>query len=109
MRAVANDRIRIWRGNKTDAFGDLVDADNEPVGETPAMIRERDRRVYLPAEGATRVIRAYYARVGPEVDIRKGDRIEAIRSGRRYLVTEISDPLSAVMRPDIQLTLSRTD
>ena len=108
MRAPANDRVRILRGTTTNAFGDEVDADLALVGVFPARIIEGTRRVYLPAEGGTRVIRTYNARVGAEVDIRKGDRLESVRSPRKYLVTEIADPLSGIMKPDIVLVLSRT-
>jgi hypothetical protein len=114
VRAVANDRVRILRGTTTNGYGDEVDADLVVLGEFPARIVEGSRRVYIPAEGATRIIRTYNAKIGPEVDIRKGDRLESTRLRRRetkprkYLVTEIADPLSAVMQPDISLVLSRT-
>lgn len=108
MRAAANTTISILRGTEQDGYGDEVDSDTPLYTGVAASILGSSRRVYLPAEGATRVIHSYSGRCGAEVDLRKDDRVRDERSGTIYLVTELADQTSLVMQPDRVFTLSRT-
>jgi hypothetical protein len=109
MIAAANTKITILRGTQVDAFGDTVDSDVAVYSDIQAAITESNRRVYLPAEKASRVVRAYACRVGYEVDLRKDDRIRDQLSGTVYVVTELNEPLRvAGTLPDRVATLSRT-
>lgn len=108
MLGVATHRVSILRGTETDQYDDEVDS-TVPV-HTDVLIGflEVDRRVYLPAEQATRVVRSYEAQVGWEVDLRKDDRIQ-LADGTVYLVTELSEPTGILgVRPDRVAILSRT-
>jgi len=110
VRAVATTTVSILRGTATDGYGDAVDDNTGTPAATgvPASILEQNRRVFLPAEQAFRIVRTYAGRVGPEVDIRKDDRLLDEQTNIVYLVTDLSDPHASVMHPDYQLQLSRT-
>jgi len=110
VRAVATTTVSILRGTTTDGYGDTVDDNTgQPVATgVPASILEQNRRVFLPAEQAVRIVRTYAARVGPEIDVRKDDRLLDEQTNTIYLVTDLSDPHASVMHPDIALQLSRT-
>lgn len=108
MRAVANCTVSILRGTETNAEDDEVDLEVPIYAGVRASIVQQSRRVYLPAEGASRIVRSYAGRVGAEVDVQKSDRLRRESDGVVFLVVDIGDPLSPVMTPDIQLSLSRT-
>lgn len=109
MKTRANTLVTILRGTETNAFADEIDSDVAAYTDVPAAILEAGRRVYLPAEGARRVVRGYTCRVGSGVDLRKDDRIRDQSTGQVYLVTELSDPQPiGGHRPDRVATLSRT-
>lgn len=109
MIGAANTRASILRGTETDSYGDEVDSNVVVYTDVPMSIIERNRRVYLPAEGATRVIRSYSAQCGYEVDLRKDDRIRDQGTGIVYQVIEISDPTGILgVKPDRVVALSRT-
>lgn len=109
MKAAANCTVSILRGTETNEFDDLVDSDAAVRAGIPASILEQNRRVYLPAEAAYRIIRSYAGRIGAEVDIRKDDRLRDERTGAVYLVTDLADSRSPVHTPDKVLVLSRTN
>lgn len=115
MKARANVRIDILRGTVTDAYGDSVDDNTSAAASGSdrigilASILEQGKRVYLPAEGAFRVVRAYFLRVGAEVDLRKDDRIRW--DGDIWVITELSEPDGFALggiAPDWVATISRT-
>ena len=110
MRAVATTTISILRGTVTNGYGDTVDDNtSQPVATgVPASILEQNRRVFLPAEQAFRIVRTYAGRVCPEIDIRKDDRVKDEQTSIVYLVTDLSDPHASPLHPDYQLQLSRT-
>ena len=109
MRGKATTTVSILRGSEVNEFEDEVDANITVQTGIVAAIAERTRRVFLPAEGAFRVVRAYVGQVGREVDIRKLDRLRDERSGAVYLVLEISEPVNPANQPDYELELSRTN
>lgn len=96
------------RGTTTNVYDDLVDADTAVATRVPCSLIEQTRRVFLPAEGAIRIVRSYAGRVGSETDLRKDDRIRDERTSVEYLVTDLGDPESAALDPDISFTASRT-
>lgn len=108
MRAAANCTVSILRGSTTDSYGDVVDQNTVVQSGVQAWIFEQNRRVFVPAEGAFRIIRTYAARVGSEIDVRKDDRLLHEQTTDIYLVTDLSDSSSAAHRPDTVLQLSRT-
>lgn len=108
MRARATTTVSILRGTETNAYNDTVDTTAAIHTGVIAAIMERDRRVYLPAEQAVRVIRTYSARFPPNVDLQKLDRVKDERTGVIYLVTEIRQPASPALMLDVAADLSRT-
>lgn len=109
MRGSANTKITILRGTEQDGYGDEVDSDAPIYTGVVASIISSTKRVYLPAEGATRVVHSYSGRCGAEVDLRKDDRVKDELTGVVYLVTELTDStVLAGMKPDHTFTLSRT-
>jgi hypothetical protein len=111
VRGKATTKVSILRGTDTNEFEDEVDDNNviPAASGVVAAIAERTRRVYLPSEGATRVVRTYSGQIGHEVDIRKGDRLRDENTSVVYLVEEISEPVNPANQPDYELQLSRTN
>ena len=107
MRAAASCKISILRGTETSTYDDEVDSTAVVYSDVPCSIIEQTRRTYLPAENAFRVIRSYACRVGSGTDIRKGDRIRNQRNGRVYIVTDLAEPESSALQPDISFTASQ--
>jgi hypothetical protein len=111
MRARATGKASILRGTTTDAYDDLVDTDDITAvvaTNVSYAVFESTKRTYLPAEGATRIIRSYAGRVGYETVIQKGDRLKDEATGVVYIVTEIPDPISPAYKPDRLLELKKT-
>ena len=108
MRARATTTVTIRRGTETNAYNDTVDSTAAVHTGVIAAIAEHSRRVYLPSEQASRVVRSYSARFPPTTDLRKLDRILDERTGAIYLVTEIHQPDSPAITLDVAAELSRT-
>ena len=110
MIARANTTVAILRGTTTNAYGDTVDVDTAVATGIQASILERNRRTYLAAEAAYRVIRTYTGRVTAGTDVRKGDRLRDEGNSQVYLVTDLNSTPGSVggLRPDVVLELSRT-
>lgn len=108
MIGTATHRVSILRGTETDTYGDMVDSNIAIRNGVQISIQETNRRTFVPAEGAYRVIRSYSATVGYETDLRKDDRIR-LPDGTIFLVVDISEPLPVFgSKPDRTVTLSRT-
>lgn len=109
MRARATTTVSILRGSATNSYGDAVD-DNTTVAASGviAAIAESTRRAYLPAEGASRIIRTYTGTLPPVTDVRKLDRLRDETSGVIYLVTELHQAANPAIALDISVELSRT-
>lgn len=109
MRARATTTVSILRGVSTNDYGDEVDEPTPLHTRVPASIIEQSRRTYLPAEGATRVVRSVRCRLTAGTDVLKGDRIQDEQTNAVYVVNDLNDsPGSPVHMPDIVLELSRT-
>lgn len=106
---IATTTVTILRGETTDEFGDTVDS-NVPVrGHVPVSITERDKRVWVPAENRTTVVRQVTGRARPNADIREGDRLRDEHDQSIYLVEGVSRPQSPIGQADVRLTLRRVD
>lgn len=108
MIATATTTVSILRGDETNEYGDVVDSDTAIRTRVPASIHEQNRRVFLPAEQAYRIVRFSTARLPSNVDIRKNDRLRDERTGAVYLVTDLADAVSPAFAPDRHVELSRT-
>ena len=108
MIARANTRVTILRGTSTNDYEDSVDEEVSVRTDVLCALEETNRRVYLPAEQATRIVRTYSARLSPTAPVQKGDRLRDQRTQVVYLVTDLNDPQSAHHTPDIHVELSRT-
>lgn len=108
MIARANTRVTILRGTSTNDYEDEVDDTTTVEKNVLCALEETNRRVYLPAEQRITIVRTYSARLSPRAPIQKLDRLRDQKTGRIYLVTDLSDPQSAHHTPDIHVELSRT-
>jgi hypothetical protein len=109
--ARANTRVTILRGTTTNAHGDTVDgtsAASAALTSLPASLIEVNRRTYLPAEGATRVVRTHVCRLTSGTDVRKDDRIQDAAGAIYQIVDLNASPGSPAHRPDIVIQLSKT-
>lgn len=110
MNARANTRVSILRGTATDTYGDTVDTLTAARTGVVASLIEVTRRPYLPAEGATRVVRSHVCRLTSGTDVVKTDRILDEADNSVYNILELNaSPGSPAHRPDIVLSLSRTN
>jgi hypothetical protein len=100
--------VTVLRGSETNAFDDVVDSDTAVYTGVLVAITESSRRTYLPAEGATRVIRSYIGYATSSTDIQKGDRLRSEKNSAVYLVVDLSAPSSAALDPDLRFELSKT-
>lgn len=109
MRARATTTVSILRGTSTNGYADEVDEPTPIYTKIPASIIEQNRRTYLPAEGAVRVVRSTRCRLTAGTDVLKSDRILDELTNAVYVINDLnSSPGSPVHMPDIILELSRT-
>lgn len=108
MIAAATTVVSILRGDETNEYGDVVDSDTAVYAGIPASIVEQNRRVYLPAEQAYRIVRSYEGRLPSNTDVQKNDRIRDERTNVIYLVVNLADPVALAFTPDRHVELSRT-
>lgn len=109
MIARVTTTVAVLRGSTTNSFGDPVDGTTEVLTGIPASMIERSRRTYLPAEGATRVVRSTTCRLTHGTAVLKTDRIKDEQSEAIYNILDMNDdPGSPVHLPDVVLELSRT-
>lgn len=101
--------VDILRGESTDGYGDPVDNDTVATSAVPISIIEQNRRIFLPVENRTTVVRMFAGRVRPGVDVREGDRLRDTSSASIYLVEAVSRPASPVGLADARLDLRRID
>ena len=94
MIATATTTVSILRGDETNDYGDTVDSDTAIYTGIPAAIHEQNRRVFLPAEQAYRIVRFYTGRLPSNTDVVKNDRIKDERTGHVYLVVDLADSVS---------------
>lgn len=106
---IATTTVAVLRGETTDDYGDPVDDDTPIRGGVPVSLIERDRRVYVPAEGRTTIVRQVTGRARPNADIREGDRLRDERTQSIYLVEGVSRPSSPIGAADMRLVLRRVD
>jgi hypothetical protein len=107
MLGLANTWADVYRGTAPDPTGltmgdegtaqpipaELADPDNtDPIiARMPIGLTERSRRVYLPETDELRTIRYGDGRVTGTFDVRKGDRLHDLRTGRWWSVNETDD------------------
>ncbi|GIH26068.1 hypothetical protein Aph01nite_43780 [Acrocarpospora phusangensis] len=101
--------VAVLRGETTDEYGDVVDSDAPVKGHVPISLSERDKRVWVPAENRTTVVRQITGRARPNADIREGDRLRDEGDQSIYLVEGVSRPQSPIGAADVRLTLRRVD
>lgn len=101
--------VSILRGETTDAYGDPVDASTVAASAVPMSIIEQQKRVWVPAESRTTVVRMYAGRARPGVDVRTQDRLRDEASMTIYQVEGVSAPASPLGASDVRLDLRRID
>lgn len=110
---LATTKVAVYRATTQNALGDEVDNNDTPVSLSmaalPASIIERSKRVQDPASGIWRSIPVFKCRlVDPSLDIRKGDRVRDLRTGKLMTVDSITrTPRS--LAGAASLTLDLTD
>lgn len=90
---LATTRATLLRGGAPDGLGDFIANDVAVDGaeNVPCSLIERQRTVYDPASGASRVVRFIVARFVPGTfaDPRVGDRVRDETTGLVRVVTEV--------------------
>lgn len=104
-----NTTVSILRGETVDEYGDPKDSDESVNAGVPVSIIERDRRIYIAAEGRLTTIKQFIGRVRPGFDIRESDRLRDDRTGAIYLVEGISQPTLGTGLADMRIDLRRID
>lgn len=95
MSAVlATTRLAVYRGTTTSPLGDEVDDNTTPVAgleRIGASLIERTKRVQDPASGIWRSVPYLKARlVNPSLDVRKGDRVRDLSTGKLMTVDSLT-------------------
>lgn len=115
MKARANTRVTILRGEGTDGFGDPVDL-GKPVaqditawiaGERVSSGGGRSMTATTAKDDMPRTVRYHPCRLPAGTDVRDGDRIKDQRTGRIYVIDSIGEPESYAQTPDLRLDLRR--
>lgn len=106
---LATTTVVVLRGEEVDEYADAVDADTPVRGHVPVALSEGDKRVWVPAENRTTVVRQVTGRARPGSDIREGDRLRDERDQSIYLVEGVSRPQTPIGQADVRLTLRRVD
>lgn len=109
---LATTRLAVYRETTTNAMRDEVDDNTAPViglERVAASVIERTKRVQDPASGIWRTIPYLRARpINPAVDIRQGDRVKDLRTGKFMTVDSITRT-SRSLAGAATLTLDLTD
>lgn len=109
---VATTRGALLRGTTTDALGDEVDANGDPVDgfeDFPLSIVERDGSEFDQASGQWRTVRKLIGRVAANVPVDEGDRIKDLRDGAIYAVDGFRRTARGISgRSSVTLRLRRT-
>jgi hypothetical protein len=100
--------VSILRGEETNDYGDTVDSQVAVASGIPAAIIESTRRVYLPAEGAHRIVRSFAARMPANTTVLKGDRLRDQRTGATYKIVDLHSQTSPTRILDVVVDLERT-
>ena len=95
MSAVlATTKLAVYRGTTESPLGDEVDDNSTPVVGLEALgasLIERTKRVQDPASGTWREVPYLKARlVNPAADVRRGDRVRDLGTGRLMTVDSIT-------------------
>jgi hypothetical protein len=88
---IANTWAAVYRDTDDDVLGDPL-SDEEPVDgldRVVVAITEKSRTVYNEETDELRTIRYGTGRAKAGTDIRKDDRIQDLRSGKWWAVTEV--------------------
>lgn len=114
MSAVlATTRVAVYRGTTKNALGDEVDNSDVPISPAmaslPASIIETTKNVQDPATGTWRKLPKLTCRmVNPSLDIREGDRVRDLRTGKVMTVDSVTRT-SRSLAASAGLTLDLTD
>lgn len=92
MTFIATEKVAVMRGTSTDALGNEIDSEEVVDGLDAVFVSiiEKSRRVYLPESSELRTVRYGVGRATPGTDIRQGDRLRSARTGRTWIVNEVS-------------------
>lgn len=107
MKARANTRVTILRGETVDSFGDPKDVPREVCKDVTASIIERNKTVTNPVDGTVRQVRFFVGRVPSGTPILPGDRVKDQKSGAVYIFDASSEGMNAIRGTDIRLDLRR--
>lgn len=112
MTFLATTRVSILRGETQNTVGDPIDDNRFPdavvpgLGDLPASLIEKSRKVYDFASQEQRTVRWVVGRLTPGTDIRDGDRVRDNRTGTIYALDEITrKPRSISGQSDLILDL----
>lgn len=104
---LATTLVALYRGSKTDEFGDDSDSNTIVASDLPASIVEDGQRRFRPAEQRGTVVERYTVRLRPDADVREGDRLVVQDSGVVYQVQDVTRPHSVIGFADIRVSAVR--
>jgi hypothetical protein len=117
MYVLANTTVSILRGTGENAYGDEMDAGtvirSGLIAQIVQMPSSSSRpftpgvKVYQPATNVPSTIRQYACTLPYGTDVTNEDQILDERSGSRYQVIEVTNPMWEGIEPDLQLVLQR--
>jgi hypothetical protein len=108
---IATTRAKIATGESEDDYGNPVVAPLDPAAKAhPMSIIEKTKTIMDPTTGERRTVRYAIGRIKAGVPISDGDRIHDMRTGRVYVVDEMTDnPRTIAGFSDVRLDLRIID
>lgn len=92
MSYIATENVKVARGQAEDEYGDPSTVAGPPsdARPLPVSIIEKRRVIVDQDTGQARTIRYGVGRARAHYDIREGDRLHSLRTGKVWLVDEVT-------------------
>lgn len=108
MLSRATGLFSIYRGTTTNASGDTVDDNINPLAvDVQLALRNSARLFEPPSTDSPRTVSTFYGRAGKEVDLQSNDRIQDQETLILYVVRWVSAPLSSTRISDLMFEAHR--
>lgn len=104
----ANTTVSILRGETTDQFGDIIDANDIAYSGVPAILVETSRQTSDPSNPSPRTVRSVVLTVPEWIGLLNSDRIRDEATGNTFMVIEVTKPPTLMGAPvDTSAVLKR--
>lgn len=104
----ANTTVSVLRGETTDEYGDLIDANTVVYTGVPAILVETSRQTSDPSNPTPRTVRSVMLTVPDWIGLLNSDRVRDDANQNVYMVIEVTKPPTLMGAPvDTSAVLKR--